>query len=63
MDVTMTQENVNEDKEVAMARFLNGLNNTIRNVVELQDLSEMEDLLQFQPNNLEEEPKGGNYTF
>ena len=37
--------NVKEDHVATMARFLNGLNHDITNIVELQHSMEMEDLL------------------
>ena len=37
--------NVNEDEEVTMTRFLNGLNIDIANVVELQSYVELEELV------------------
>ena len=37
--------NVEEDCETTMARFLNGLNHDIANIVELQHCVELEDLL------------------
>ena len=36
---------VEEDREAIMARFLNGLNHDINNIVELQHYVGMEDLL------------------
>ena len=41
----MIQAKIEEDEEVTMARFLNGLNSDIRDIVELQEFIEMEDLL------------------
>ena len=41
----MIQAKIEEDEEVTMARFLNGLNSDIHDVVELQEFVEMEDLL------------------
>ena len=41
----MIQANIEEDHESTMARFLNGLNPNIANIVELQHHVEMEDLL------------------
>ena len=35
MEISMIRENVEEDREATMARFLNGLNNDIGNIVEL----------------------------
>ena len=37
MEVLMIQAKIEEDEEVTMARFLNGLNSDIRDIVELQD--------------------------
>jgi len=45
MKILTIQAKIEEDPEVTMARFLNGLNHDIRDVVELQDFVEMEDLL------------------
>jgi hypothetical protein len=42
----MIQANVIEDREVTMARFLNGLNRDITNVIELQQYVELEDMRQ-----------------
>jgi hypothetical protein len=36
MEIALIRANVEEDREVTMARFLNGLNRDIANVVELQ---------------------------
>ena len=36
MEIAMIPTNVEEDREATMARFLNGLNRDIANVVELQ---------------------------
>jgi hypothetical protein len=36
MKITMIQANIVKDREVIMARFLNGLNKDIVNIVELQ---------------------------
>jgi hypothetical protein len=35
LEVAMINANVNEDEEVTMSRFLNGLNRDITNVMEL----------------------------
>ena len=43
--MTMVRGNVIEDREVMMARFLNGLNREIANVVELQYYMELEDMI------------------
>jgi hypothetical protein len=42
LEVVMIRANVNEDEEVTMYRFLNGLNRDISNVVELQSYVELE---------------------
>ena len=41
----MIRANVVEDREVTMARFLNGLNRDIAKVVELQHYVELEDMV------------------
>ena len=41
----MIQANVKEDREAIMARFLNGLNRDIANVVELQHYVEVEGMV------------------
>ena len=41
----MIQANVVEDREATMARFLNGLNRDIANVVELEHYVELEDMI------------------
>ena len=45
LEVDMIRANVNEDKEVTMSRFLNGLNRDITNVVELQSYVGLEELV------------------
>ena len=45
MEIAMIQTNVVEDREATMARFLNGLNSVIANVVELQYYVELEDMV------------------
>ncbi|KAJ4700576.1 Retrovirus-related Pol polyprotein from transposon 17.6 [Melia azedarach] len=45
MEAAMIRANVEEDNEATMARFLNGLNKEISNVVELQPYMELENLL------------------
>ena len=45
MEIAMIQANVVEDREATMARFLNGLNRDIVNVVELQHYVELEDMV------------------
>jgi hypothetical protein len=45
MKITMIRVNVYEERKATMARFLNGLNNDIANMVELQHYLEMEDMV------------------
>jgi hypothetical protein len=45
MKITMIRVDVSEERKATMARFLNGLNNDIANVVELQHYLEMEDMV------------------
>jgi hypothetical protein len=45
MEMTMIWANVVEDREATMAKFLNGLNRDIANVVELQHYVELEDMV------------------
>ncbi|RVW85617.1 Transposon Ty3-G Gag-Pol polyprotein [Vitis vinifera] len=45
MEIAMIRANVEEDKKATMARFLNGLNLDIANVVELQHYVELEDMV------------------
>ena len=45
MEVAMVRENIEEDQEATMARFLAGLNQEIQNVVELQHYVELEDMV------------------
>ena len=45
MEIAMISANVVEDREATMARFLNGLNQDIANVVELQHYVELEDMV------------------
>ena len=45
MEIAMIRANVEEDIEATMARFLNGLNQDIDNVVELQYYVEFEDMV------------------
>uniref|UniRef100_A0A2N9H665 Integrase catalytic domain-containing protein n=1 Tax=Fagus sylvatica TaxID=28930 RepID=A0A2N9H665_FAGSY len=44
MEIALIRANVEEDREATMARFLNGLNRDIANVVELQHYVELEDM-------------------
>jgi len=45
MEIAMVGANVVEDREATMARFFNGLNRDITNVVELQHYMELEDMV------------------
>jgi len=45
IEIAMIRANVVEDREATMARFLNGLNLDIANVVELQHYVELEDMV------------------
>ncbi|XP_068477278.1 uncharacterized protein [Phaseolus vulgaris] len=45
MEVTMIRAGKNEENEAIMARFFNGLNHDIRDVVELQEYVDMKELL------------------
>ena len=45
IEIVMIQANVEEDRESTMARFFNGMNRDIANVVELQHYVELEDMV------------------
>ena len=45
MEVAMARVNIEEDREVSMARFLAGLNRDIQNFVELKHYVELEDMV------------------
>ena len=45
MEIAMIRANVEEDREATMARFLNGLNQDIANMVELQHYMELKDMV------------------
>uniref|UniRef100_A0A2N9HHC6 Reverse transcriptase domain-containing protein n=1 Tax=Fagus sylvatica TaxID=28930 RepID=A0A2N9HHC6_FAGSY len=45
LEVVMIRADVEEDREVTMARFLSGLNRDIANVIELQHYVEIEDMV------------------
>jgi len=45
MEIIMIRANVIEDRETTVARFLNGLNRKIMNVIELQHYIELEDMV------------------
>ena len=46
MEIAMIKANVEEDREATMACFLNGLNQEIANVIELQHYVEIEEIMQ-----------------
>jgi len=45
MEITIIRANIEEDNEMTMSRFLSGLNSDIKDIIELQEYVEMEDLL------------------
>ena len=45
MEIVMIRANVEENREATIARFLNGLNRDIANVVELQHYVEVKDIV------------------
>ncbi|KAL4297775.1 hypothetical protein GQ457_12G014610 [Hibiscus cannabinus] len=45
MEMAMMRANIEEDREATMARFLNGLNTEIANVVELQHYVELDEMV------------------
>ena len=45
MEILMIKDNVEEDREATMARFLNGLNKNIIDRVDLHHYVEIEDLV------------------
>ena len=45
IEIVMIRANVEEDRESTMARFFNGMNRDIANVVELQHYVELEDMV------------------
>ena len=45
MEIAKIRANVEEDREATMAKFLNGLNRDIANVVKLQHYVELEDMV------------------
>ena len=69
MEIAMIRENIGEDQEATMARFLVGLNQEIANLVELQDYVELEDMvhmaikiekqLKRKGNNTQQNPNSG----
>ena len=69
MEIAMIRENVGEDQEATMARFLVGLNREIANLVELQHYVELEVMvhmaikietqLKRKGNNTQQNPNSG----
>ncbi|KAL6327536.1 hypothetical protein AAG906_021627 [Vitis piasezkii] len=57
MEIAMIRANVEEDREATMARFLNGLNRDIANMVELQHYVELEDMVHMAIKSKTEPPK------
>ena len=51
MDMAMVQANCNENEEATMARFLNGLNREIIDVIELQQYVNLDKLVDNNNNN------------
>ena len=45
MDISLIRANVEKDREATIARFLNGLNQDIANVVELQHYIKLKDMV------------------
>ena len=45
MEIIMIRANIEEEREATMARFVNGLNHDIRDIVDMHHYVEMEDLL------------------
>jgi RNA-splicing ligase RtcB len=56
MEVAMIRANVEEDREATMARFLQGLNREITDIVEMQHYVELTDMVH-QPIKVEEQFK------
>ena len=56
MEVSLIRADISEEREATMARFLHGLNSDIRDVVELQNYVELEDLMQ-QASKVEQQLK------
>jgi len=50
MEIMMIQVSIIEDREVTMAKFLNGLNMKILNMVELQNYMELENMVHMAMN-------------
>jgi len=45
MEAALIRANINEERKATMARFLHGLNSDIKDVVELQNYVELEELV------------------
>jgi hypothetical protein len=63
MKIVMIRANVIEDREATMARFLNGLNIDIVNVVELQHCVELEDMVHMAMKVERKIKRGGSTRF
>jgi len=62
MEITMVHANLVENKEATIARFLNGMNREIVNIMELQNYVELEDMMHM-ATKIERQlkRKGGSY--
>jgi hypothetical protein len=60
MEIVMIRADVEEDREATIACFLNGLNQEIANVVELQHYVEMDEMVQ-KAIKIEQQLKRGQY--
>ena len=45
MEISLIRSNIEETNEATMARFMNGLNRDIQDVVELQSYNNMDELI------------------
>jgi hypothetical protein len=63
MEIAMIRANVEEDREATMARFLNGLNQDIANVVELQHYGELEDMVHMATKEEQQLKRKGTRSF
>jgi hypothetical protein len=63
MEIAMIRANVEEDREATMSRFLNGLNQDIANVVELQHYGELEDMVHMATKEEQQLKRKGTRSF
>ena len=63
MEIAMIRANVEEDREATMARFLNGLNRDIANMVELQYYVELEDMVHMAIKVEQQLKRKGTWSF